>query len=153
LVGAETTFDNPTTDELRAIYADTETIAVVGASSSREKAAHTVPEYLQSMGYRIIPVSPRGGELFGEPVVASLADVAAPVDVVQVFRPSDEVPRIARDAAAIGAKVLWMQPGIVSAEGAEIARRHGMEVAMDICMRATHLLLGLGPRHPAAGSS
>ena len=98
------------------------------------------------MGYRIIPVNPHGGEILGERVFGSLADVDVPIDVVQVFRPPREVPRIADEAAAVGARVLWMQPGIVSEEGAAIAQRKGLTVAMDICMRATHLLLGLGPR-------
>ena len=142
----ETTFENPPEQELRRIYADTRTIAVVGASADPEKAAHTVPEYLQSMGYRIVPVNPRGGEVLGERVYESLADVDVPVDVVEVFRPPREVPEIARNAVAIGASVLWMQPGIVSQEAAALAQDEGMTVAMDICMRATHLLLGLGPR-------
>ena len=139
-------FENPAEDELRAIYASVETIAVVGASGDPEKPSHTVPEYLQSMGYRIVPVSPRGGEVFGERVYTSLAKVDVPVDVVQVFRPPREVPQIARDAAAIGAEFLWMQPGIVSDEGAAIGHDLGLTVIMDMCMRATHLLLGLGPR-------
>ncbi len=139
-------FENPSADELRAIYADAETIAVVGASADPEKPSHTVPEYLQSMGYRIVPVSPRRGEVLGERVYASLLDVDVPVDVVQVFRPPREVAQIARDAAAIGASYLWMQPGIVSAEGATTGKGLGLTVVMDICMRATHLLLGLGPR-------
>ena len=120
--------------------------AVVGASSDPDKASHTVPEYLQSMGYHIVPVSPRGGEILGERVYPSLQDVDVPVDVVEVFRPPREVPSIARDAADIGAGVLWMQPGIVSEEGAAIGKDLGLTVVMDICMRATHLLLGLGPR-------
>jgi predicted CoA-binding protein len=142
----EAAFENPPEEDLRAIYRDTETIAVVGASSDPDKAAQMVPEYLQSMGYRIIPVSPRGGEILGEPVMTSLREIETPVDVVQVFRPPREVPQIAHDAAEIGAKVLWMQPGIVSEEGAAIAAERGLTVAMDICMMATHLLLGLGPR-------
>ena len=142
----ESGFENPSADELASIYADTKTIAVVGASTDPDKAAHTVPEYLQSMGYTIVPVSPRGGEILGEKVYATLTDVDVPVDVVEVFRPPSEVPAIARDAATVGAKVLWMQPGIVSEEAAAIGRDRGLTVAMDICMRATHLLLGLGPR-------
>ncbi len=141
-------FQNPSEDELRAIYRDTETIAVVGASSDPDKAAHTVPEYLQSMGYHIVPVTPRRDEVLGEKAYQSLSDLDGPVDVVQVFRPPSEVPQIARDAADIGAKVLWMQPGIVSEEGAALGEQFGLTVAMDICMRATHLLLGLGPRDP-----
>ena len=144
-VSEQPEFENPLPDELREIYRDVETIAVVGASDDPDKAAHTVPEYLQSMGYRIIPINPKGGEILGERVFRSFEEVEGPVDVVQ-FRPPREVPQIARDAAAIGAKVLWMQPGIVSEEGAATAQDLGLTVVMDMCMRATHLLLGLGPR-------
>ncbi len=142
----EATFENPPEDDLRRIYAETETIAVVGASANPDKASNSVPAYLQSMGYRIIPVNPSGGEILGEKVYASLAEVDVPIDVVDVFRPPREVPGIATEAADAGAKVLWMQPGIVSEEGAAVAESRGLTVAMDICMRATHLLLGLGPR-------
>lgn len=139
-------FRNPSDDELRRIYARIRTIAVVGASRNSDKAAYVVPEYLQSWGYRIIPVNPHGGEMLGEGVVESLQEVDVPVDVVQVFRPAAEVPAIALEAAAIGAGILWMQPGIVSREGAELARDFGMTVAMDICMMKTHRRLGLGHR-------
>ena len=143
---AESAFENPGEQQLRDIYADTETIAVVGASADPAKASHSVPEYLQSMGYRIVPVNPHGGVILGEQAYPSLADVDVPIDVVQVFRPPAEVPAIAAAAADAGASVLWMQPGIVSEEGAAIASARGLTVAMDICMRATHHLLGLGPR-------
>ena len=125
-----TTFENPSADELRAIYAEAETIAVVGASSDPEKPSHSVPEYLQSMGYHILPVSPRGGELLGERVYMSLEEIDLPVDVVEVFRPPQEVPSIARQAAAIGAKVLWMQPGIVS-EGGRCRRTRARDDCRD----------------------
>ena len=134
----------PTDDELRTIYAETKTIAVVGASGDPDKSAHSIPAYLQSVGYRIIPVSPKGGELFGEQVRASLSDIDQPVDVVDVFRPAEEAPAIAREAAAIGAKVLWLQAGIYSDDAAEIARSEGMQVVMDMCMGVTHERLGLG---------
>ena len=75
----------PSDDELRSIYENTKTIAVVGASSDQSKPAHNIPAYLQSAGFRIIPVSPKGGELFGETVHTSLADIDEPVDVVDVF--------------------------------------------------------------------
>ncbi len=145
-MGQAAEFENPDPDELRRIYADAETIAVVGASADPDKASHSVPEYLQSMGYRIVPVNPRGGEVLGEKVYGSLGEVDVAVDVVEVFRPPREVPAIAREAAAIGADVLWMQPGIVSEDGAAVGKDLGLTVVMDICMRATHLLLGLGPR-------
>jgi predicted CoA-binding protein len=136
---------NPTDDELKQIYTDTKTIAVVGASGDERKPSHSIPAYLQSQGYRIIPVSPKGGEIFGEPVFKSLTDVDVPVDVVDVFRPSEETPQVARDAVSIGAKVLWLQLGIESEEAEKIAREGGLQVVMDKCMGATHRLLGLGP--------
>jgi predicted CoA-binding protein len=132
-------------DELRQIYASARTIAVVGASGDATKPAHTIPRYLQSQGYRIIPVSPKGGELFGEKVYQRLADVPGPVDVVDVFRPAAETPDIAREAVALGARVLWLQAGIVSAEAEQIAAEGGLTVVMDRCMGATHGELGLGP--------
>jgi predicted CoA-binding protein len=128
----------PTDDELRSIYADTKTIAVVGASGDESKPAHTIPSYLRSVGFKIIPVSPKGGELFGETVHTSLTEIDEPVDVVDVFRPSEEAPGIAREAAAIGAKVLWLQAGVWSDEAYAIASENGMKVVMDMCMGATH---------------
>ena len=132
-------------EKLLRIYAETRTIAVVGASADTSKAAHQVPRYLQSQGYRIVPVNPRGGEIFGEPVFRSLAEIDVPVDVVEVFRPAQETPEIARQAIALGAKVLWLQLGIVSEEARQIAEAAGLTVVMNRCMGATHALLGLGP--------
>jgi predicted CoA-binding protein len=138
---------------LLRIYAETRTIAVVGASSDESKDAHTIPRYLQSQGYRILPVNPRGGEILGEHVFPSLADIDVPVDVVDVFRPAQEAPDIARQAVAIGAKVLWLQEGIVSEEARRIGEAAGLTVVMDRCMRATHRALGLGPGPDAMQSS
>lgn len=138
----------PTDDELRAIYADTKTIAVVGASSDPEKPAHSIPAYLQKQGFRIIPVSPKGGELFGEKVVSSLSEIDEQVDVVDVFRPAQEAPQVAKEAVALGAKVLWLQAGIANDEAAEIARDAGLTVVMDRCMGETHRRL-FGPEDEA----
>ena len=132
-------------DEIRRIYDETRNIAVVGASGSPARAAHNVPVYLQSQGYRIIPVNPTRDQLYGEKCHQNLADVTEPVDVVDVFRPASEAPEIARTAIAIGAKVLWLQLGIVSEEAAEIAHEGGLLVVMDRCMGAMHAKLGLGP--------
>jgi predicted CoA-binding protein len=135
--------DESLREQLLAIYAQTRTIAVVGASADPEKAANRIPRYLQSQGYRIVPVNPRGGELYGERVYTSLTDVEVPVDVVDVFRPAEEAPEIARQAVAIGAKVLWLQLGIESEEARRIAEAAGMRVIMNRCMGATHVELGL----------
>lgn len=137
--------DPETEAALREIYADTETIAVVGASENPAKAAHSIPAYLHAQGYRIIPVSPKGGELFGEAVRASLSDIGEPVDVVDVFRPPREGAAVAREAAAIGAKVLWFQPGTSSEEAVQLADEAGMTVIAEGCMGALHGALGLGP--------
>jgi predicted CoA-binding protein len=132
-------------EQLARIFANTTTIAVVGASGDPAKPAHQIPRYLQRQGYRIIPVNPRGGELFGEPVARSLAEVDGPVDVVDVFRPSEETPEIAREAAEIGAKVLWLQLGIESEETRKLADSAGLTVVMNRCMGEAHRQLGLGP--------
>jgi predicted CoA-binding protein len=132
-------------ERLLRIYAQSRTIAVVGASADASKAAHQIPRYLQRQGYRILPVNPRGGELFGERVFRSLTEIDVPVDVVEVFRPAQEAPEIARQAVAIGATVLWLQMGIISEEARRIAEAAGLTVVINRCMGATHALLGLGP--------
>lgn len=130
---------------LQRIYRETRTIAVVGASERPDRPAHRIPAYLQAQGYRIIPVNPRGGELFGEPVRTSLAEIGEPVDLVNVFRPSAETPEIAHQAVAAGARVLWLQVGIESEEARVIAEAAGLVVVMNRCLGATHRWLGLGP--------
>jgi len=132
-------------DEIRDIYAESRVIAVVGATPDLSKKANSVPSYLQDMGYRIVPVNPRYKKVFGELSYATLADIPDPVDVVEVFRPAEEAPRIARQAAAIGAKVLWLHAGIVSDEAAQIAEGAGLTFVSDICMGAMHAILELGP--------
>jgi predicted CoA-binding protein len=132
-------------DELRKIYEETKTIAVVGASDNERKPAHTIPRYLQSEGFRIIPVNPRGGEILGEKAYSSLAEIDEPIDVVDVFRPSEETPDVARQAVEAGAKVLWLQEGIESQEAERIATEGGLKVVMDRCMGETHYQLKLGP--------
>ena len=132
-------------ERLAGIFAEAKTNAVVGASADPSKPAHAIPRYLQRQGYRILPVNPRGGELLGEPVARSLAEVDGPIDVVEVFRPAEEAPRIAREAVEVGAKVLWLQLGIVSQEARQVAEAAGLTVVMNRCMGETHGLLGLGP--------
>jgi predicted CoA-binding protein len=132
-------------EQLARIFAETETIAVVGASGDPSKPAHRIPRYLQSQRYRIVPVNPRGGELLGEPVARSLSEVDVPVDVVEVFRPAEETPQIAREAVKAGAKVLWLQLGIESEEARQVAEAAGLTVVMDRCMGVMHGELGLGP--------
>jgi uncharacterized protein len=135
----------PSHDDLRAIYASTRTIAVVGASADIDKPAHTIPRYLQAQGFRIIPVNPRGGRILGEEARPSLVDIHEAVDVVDVFRPAEEGPDIAREAARLGARVIWFQPGTQSAEASRTAAAAGLQVVTRYCMGAAHGMLGLGP--------
>lgn len=130
---------------LRDIYASTRTIAVVGATPNRDKPGCFIPEYLQSQGYDVVPVTPSHHEVFGERAYSTLSEVNVPVDVVEVFRPASEAPRIVKDAITLGAKVVWLQPGIVSDEAAALGGQAGLTVIMDRCMGATHRELGLGP--------
>jgi predicted CoA-binding protein len=137
--------DESLREQLARIYAQTKTIAVVGISSDPFKPAQRIPKYLQEQGYRIRPVNPRGGSILGEPVARSLSEVDGPVDVVDVFRPAEEAPNVARQAVDIGAKMLWLQEGIESQEAKRIAEAAGLTVVMNRCMGETHAELGLGP--------
>lgn len=130
---------NPEERELRLLLGEAETIAVVGLSSKPDRPSHGVARYLQVHGYRIVPVNPRETEVLGEPAYASLLDVPAElrIDVVDVFRRSEDTPEIARQAVQIGAKVLWLQEGIVNEEAYRIATEGGLEVIMGVCIRTT----------------
>ena len=110
------------------------TVAVVGLSPRPERDSNGVAAYLQEMGYRIIPVNPTASEILGEKSYPDLPSIPNPVDVVDIFRRSDEVPAIVADAIKIGAKAVWMQKGVVSEEGASAARDAGLMVIMNECM-------------------
>lgn len=135
----------PDRERLREIYASARTIAVVGATPNVEKPGYTIPRYLQSQGYRIIPVTPAHAKVLDEDAYPSLKEVDVPVDVVQVFRPAPEAPDIVRAAIGLGAGTVWLQPGIVSEEAAQLAEEAGLMVVMDLCMGVAHRELGLGP--------
>jgi predicted CoA-binding protein len=109
-------------------------VAVVGASADADKPAHGVPAFLRSAGWRVVPVSPKGGELFGEPVIASLEELDGPIEVVDVFRLSEEAPAVARQAVAAGAKAVWLQLGITSPEARRIAEDAGLDDVEDACL-------------------
>jgi predicted CoA-binding protein len=115
------------------VLASAKTIAVVGASRDPRKAGGSVPEGLQRRGFRVIPINPFADELFGERVYRSLEDVTEKVDLVDVFRPAADAPEIARQAVAIGAKALWLQLDITSAEAQHIAEEAGLDFVEDEC--------------------
>ena len=128
-------------DDVQRILKQTKTIAVVGLSDKPDRDSYQIASYLQQQGYRIIPVNPRVDEVLGEKAYASLRDVPEPVEVVQIFRRSEEVLPIVEDAIAVGAKVIWMQSGIVNEEAAARAEAAGLKVIMDACMRSAHRTL------------
>lgn len=116
----------------------TKTIAVVGLSRKPWRASYGVSEYMQSAGYRIIPVNPHEGEVLGETAYRTLDDVPEPVDMVNVFRRSEAVPEIVEAAIRIGAKSVWMQEGVEHEEAAALARAAGLSVVMDRCLLKEH---------------
>ena len=129
----------PQDRELKLLLGDAETIAVVGLSSKPDRPSYDVASYLQGRGYRIVPVNPTETEVLGERAYPSLREIPGEIriDVVDVFRRAERTPDIARDAVAIGAKVLWLQDGIVNEEAYRIASDAGLEVIMGVCIMRT----------------
>jgi predicted CoA-binding protein len=119
------------------------TIAVVGASSKPERPSYGVFARLERAGYRVIPVNPFETEVHGVRAVPTLADVPVPIDIVDVFRRAGETPAVAEDAVRVGAKVLWLQLGVVNERAAELARAGGLTVVMDSCLAVVVGRLGV----------
>lgn len=115
------------------------TVAVVGLSPNAERPSFRVASYLQEQGYKIIPVNPNFSEILGETSYPDLASIGEPVDVIDIFRRAEETPAIVEQAIAKGAKAVWMQEGVVNRTAARIARKAGLMVVMDRCMRKEHL--------------
>jgi predicted CoA-binding protein len=126
---------------LRRILSSARTIAVVGLSAEWHRPSFFAAKYMQEHGYRIIPVNPRYAEILGERCHASLATIEVPVDIVDVFRRTEDVLPIAEQAIAIGAKCLWQQIGVKNLEAARIAAEAGLDVVMDRCVKIEHARL------------
>lgn len=123
------------TDTIKRILTEYKTIAVVGLSPKWNRPSHFAAKYMKEHGYKIIPVNPGYDEILGEKCYKSLLDIPEPVDIVDIFRRSRDVPPIVEDAIAIGAKVVWMQLTVVNEEAAQRARDSGLEVVMDRCVK------------------
>jgi predicted CoA-binding protein len=117
------------------ILSEARTVAVVGISDKPERPSHVVARYLQERGYRVIPVNPLLTEVLGEKAYKSLSDIPERVDLVDVFRKSEEVPPLAEEAIRIGARFFWMQEGVVNETPRDRLKRAGIPVVMDLCVK------------------
>ena len=126
-------------DAITHLLASSKNVAVVGLSSQPDRPSHHVAQYMQSAGYKIFPVNPGETEIHGEKVYATLEDVPAKIDIVDVFRKSSAVPEIVESAIAIGARAVWMQEGVANEAAATKAREAGLTVVMDRCILKEHM--------------
>jgi predicted CoA-binding protein len=134
--------ENPGTDEIKDLLASSRTVAVVGLSDRPYRTSHSIARALRDFGFKIFPVNPNlRGPVLGEEPYASVEEVPEAVDIVDVFRSSEKVMPTARDAVAAGAKVLWMQSGVINEEAAAYAREHGLTVVMDRCIMVDYASL------------
>lgn len=124
--------------EIEGILKEGHTVAVVGLSPKPDRPSYAVAQYLQSQGYRIVPINPNAQEILGEKAYPALLSVPEKVDIVDIFRRPDEVPPVVDEAIGIGAKVVWMQEGIVHDGAARRAREAGLKVVMNRCMKKEH---------------
>jgi predicted CoA-binding protein len=127
------TFQNPPDDVIRAVLATPRTVAVVGCSPNPERDSHRIAKLLQARGHRVIPVNPGERSILGETCYADLRDIPEHVDMVDIFRRSDQVAPIVDEAIAVGAKVVWMQLGVIDERAAVAAQQAGLTVVMDRC--------------------
>ena len=128
-------FENPDDAALKSLLETTRTIALVGASPKPDRPSNRVMKFLLDRGYHVIPVNPgqAGGEIHGQTVVATLADISEPVDMVDIFRNSDDAAGVVDEAIAIKAKSVWMQLGVLNPDAAPRAIDHGMVAVMNRC--------------------
>ncbi len=133
---------NPDITEIKRLLEGARNVAVVGLSESPYRTSHAIASALQRFGYRIFPVNPNlTGPVLGEKPYATVKEIPEPIDIVDVFRRSEKVMPVAEDAVAAGAKVLWMQSGVINEEAAEYAEEHGLTVVMDRCIKVDHASL------------
>jgi uncharacterized protein len=129
---------NEDINTLRRILKQTRTIAIVGLSANWWRPSYFAAKYLQEHGYRIIPVNPQYEDVLGEKCYPNLCAIPEKIDVVDCFRKSEEIGPLADEAIAIGAKVLWLQIGVINAAAAQKAQKAGLDVVMDRCMKIEH---------------
>jgi len=129
--------DNHTDDEIRQILS-LKNVAVVGMSKHPEKAAHFVPKYLTEQGYNIVPINPTADKILDRKCYSSITEIDQPIDIVDIFRPSDQVLPFVEEAIKMKPKIIWLQEGIHNSEAEELARNQGIKVVFNRCMLAEH---------------
>jgi len=133
---------NPDAGEIKRILEESRNVAVVGLSESPYRTSHAIASALRRAGYRIFPVNPNlTRPVLGEEPYATVQEIPEPIDIVDVFRRSEKVSPVAEDAVAAGAKVLWLQSGVINADAARYAEEHGLTVVMDRCIKVDHAML------------
>lgn len=136
---------NPRLEEIRSLLETSRTIAVVGLSENPRRPSHEVSKAMKTFGYDILPVNPNlSMPVLGENPYSSISEIEVPVDIVDVFRRSEEIMPIAREAVEIGAKALWLQLGVINEEAAAYARTHGLTVVMNRCIKVDYASLRPG---------
>ncbi len=134
--------ENPAPEEIRSLISEASTVAVVGLSDRPHRTSYAIARALQGFGFRIFPVNPNlEGPVLGEEPYSRVREIPEGVDIVDVFRRGETVFPVAEDAVAAGARVLWMQSGVVNEEAAAYAREHGLTVVMDRCIKVDYALL------------
>ena len=129
--------DSHTDDEIKEIFS-LKNVAVIGMSKNEAKAAHYVPKYLSQNGYNIMPVNPTTDEILNKKCYSSVEDISEPIEIVDVFRPSDQVLPVVQEAIKKKPKVIWLQEGIHNEEAEDLARQAGIKVVFNRCMLAEH---------------
>lgn len=131
--------ENPSSKEIRAILKKYKTVAVVGLSPKPQRDSHKVAKYLKENSYRIVPVNPGQKEILGEKCYPNLKSIPFPIDLVDIFRKPEAIPPVVEDAIEIGAKVVWMQLGLAHNQVADKARKAGLQVVMNKCIKIEHI--------------
>jgi predicted CoA-binding protein len=134
-------YQNPDIEQIQEIFRKYNTIAVVGLSREEDRPSNRVASYLKKVGYKIIPVNPGQKEILGEKCFASLSEIPEKVEIVDIFRRPEQVLPIVEEAIKIGAKVVWMQDGVINDQAAQKAQEAGLVVVMDRCMYRDHSTL------------
>jgi len=134
-------WENPKNEEIKEILESAKTIAVVGLSNNPERTSYQISKIMQESGYKIIPVNPMVDEVLGEKAYASLTDVEEDIDIINVFRRSEFLPDIAKEAVQTNCKVFWAQQGVINENAYHYLKENGFTVMMDLCIKVAHSVL------------